>query len=61
MTLKKRKVSKRNSTYKMKKGGGWGSPIELINQRQQQGGSRKRKIQTGGKWSDSKVSWLGLF
>jgi hypothetical protein len=61
MTLK-RQISKKKSknlSPKIKKGG-WGGPIELPNSRQQ-GGSRKKKIQTGGKWSNSKVSWFGLF
>ena len=62
MTLKKRQISKKNSknlSLKIKKGG-WGGSIELPNSRQQ-GGSRKRRVQTGGKWSNSKVSWFGLF
>ena len=62
MTLQKRQISKRKSrnlSLKIKKGG-WGSADEIIKS-SQQGGSRKRKVQSGGKWAGSQVSWFGLF
>jgi len=60
MTLKQQQISKRkrNLSIKIKKGG-WGS-VEELPKSNYQGGSRKRRVQKGGKWSNSKISFFGL-